>query len=132
MVGAWTTTGRLRRTRDPQRLTPRRASGGRSTLGCCSRSSRPLLFVFVVVVLVVGAARSWIESRGSVRHNMKELRPSATNVRILFIFDPERQAVLLVAGDKAGNWSGWYDENIPIADDRYDRWLAGGYDNEEA
>ncbi|HRD61156.1 MAG TPA: type II toxin-antitoxin system RelE/ParE family toxin [Nocardioides sp.] len=67
-----------------------------------------------------------------MRHNMKELRPSATSVRILFIFDPERQAVLLVAGDKAGNWSGWYDENIPIADDRYDRWLAGGYDNEEA
>jgi len=31
--------------------------------------------------------------------------------------------VLLIAGDKAGNWKRWYDELIPIADDRYDEWL---------
>ena len=44
--------------------------------------------------------------RGS-RHNMKELRPGsvgATEVRILFVFDSERRAVLLVAGDKSGQW----------------------------
>ncbi|MEW1821695.1 type II toxin-antitoxin system RelE/ParE family toxin [Arthrobacter sp. NPDC080031] len=29
-------------------------------------------------------------------------------MRILFAFDPERLAILLVAGDKAGNWSKWY------------------------
>jgi hypothetical protein len=37
---------------------------------------------------------------GSKLHNLKELRPGssgASEVRILFIFDPERQAVLLVA-----------------------------------
>jgi hypothetical protein len=41
---------------------------------------------------------------GSKHHNMKELRPtrSRTHIRILFVFDPMRQAVLLVAGDKAG------------------------------
>jgi predicted XRE-type DNA-binding protein len=44
---------------------------------------------------------------GSRHHNMKELRPGSTGsseIRILFAFDPVRRAVLLVAGDKAGNW----------------------------
>ncbi len=65
--------------------------------------------------------------KGSRHHNMKELRPGSTGsseVRILFIFDPIRRAVLLVAGDKAGNWRGWYDVAIPLADDRYDAHLA--------
>lgn len=62
--------------------------------------------------------------KGSARHNMKELRPSRTSIRILFIFDPARSAVLLVAGDKAGNWKGWYEENIPVAEQRYNTWLA--------
>lgn len=60
--------------------------------------------------------------KGSRYHNMKELRPAsagATEVRILFAFDPERRAILLVAGDKAGNWRGWYDTHVPIADERY-------------
>lgn len=60
--------------------------------------------------------------RGSRHPNMKELR--AGSVRILFVFDPERRAVLLVAGDKAGLWSQWYRRAIPVADRRYDVWLA--------
>lgn len=68
--------------------------------------------------------------KGSRIHNMNELRPSGTSVRTLFVFDPERQAVLLVAGDKAGNWQGWYKENIPVAEGRYDGRLAGDYDEE--
>lgn len=39
------------------------------------------------------------------------------------MLDPKRQAVLLVAGDKAGNWKAWDDTNIPIAENRYDRWM---------
>lgn len=65
--------------------------------------------------------------KGSKNHNMKELRPSGTSIRILFVFDPHRDAILLVAGDKAGDWRRWYTTHIPIADRRYDRWLAGGY-----
>lgn len=64
----------------------------------------------------------------SRHHNMKELRPGSarrSEIRVLFIFDPERRAVLLVAGDKAGNWTRWYQRNIPIADERYDEWLRG-------
>ena len=64
---------------------------------------------------------------GSRHHNMKELRPGSTGsseIRILFAFDPIRRAVLLVAGDKSGNWRGWYDIAIPLADDRYETHLA--------
>ncbi|MDO0933973.1 type II toxin-antitoxin system RelE/ParE family toxin [Streptomyces sp. DG2A-72] len=59
---------------------------------------------------------------GAEQHHLKELRPGSSGkseIRILFAFDPVRRAVLLVAGDKAGNWSGWYDTSIPIADKRY-------------
>ncbi|WP_235530095.1 type II toxin-antitoxin system RelE/ParE family toxin [Nocardioides sp. Root151] len=64
--------------------------------------------------------------KGSRHHNMKELRPGSAGrsaIRILFAFDPNRRAILLVAGDKAGQWVQWYDTNIPIADDRFDEWL---------
>lgn len=63
------------------------------------------------------------------RHkNMKELRPGSSGrseLRVLFAFDTERQAILLVAGDKAGNWSRWYKKNIPRADDLFDDHLRG-------
>lgn len=65
---------------------------------------------------------------GSRHHNMKELRPGSagrSEIRILFAFDPKRRAVLLVAGDKAGDWSKWYARNISVADGRYDEWLRG-------
>jgi hypothetical protein len=63
---------------------------------------------------------------GSSLHNLKELRPGSagrTEIRILFVFDPHRQAVLLVAGDKAGNWTRWYHDAIKLAEDRYARFL---------
>lgn len=59
---------------------------------------------------------------GSRHKNMKELRPGSSGrseLRVLFAFDPERRAILLVAGDKAGNWAKWYRMNIPIADERF-------------
>jgi hypothetical protein len=52
---------------------------------------------------------------------MKELRSGT--IRVLFAFDPVRQAVLLIGGDKASQWEAWYRRNIPIADDLYDEWL---------
>ena len=61
---------------------------------------------------------------GSKSHNIKELRPAGTSIRVLFIFDPRRQAILLLGGDEAGNWKNWYDNNIPIAERRYENWLA--------
>jgi hypothetical protein len=64
--------------------------------------------------------------KGSAVHNLKELRPpsaGSTEVRILFAFDPERQAVLLVAGDKSRDWKGWYRTAIPLAEQRYAQYL---------
>lgn len=63
---------------------------------------------------------------GSRHRNMKELRPGSSGrseLRVLFAFDPERRAILLVAGDKAGNWKKWYTKNIPVADERFDSHL---------
>ncbi len=60
--------------------------------------------------------------KGSRHSNMKELRPGSTGrskIRILFAFDRERAAILLVGGDKQDNWSGWYVSQIPIADERF-------------
>nr|WP_300013159.1 type II toxin-antitoxin system RelE/ParE family toxin [Pseudonocardia sp.] len=59
---------------------------------------------------------------GSTDHNMKELRPGSsgsTEIRLLFAFDPRREAMFLVGGDKAGSWSTWYREAVPLADERY-------------
>lgn len=71
--------------------------------------------------------------RGSELAHLKELRPGSvgrSEVRILFAFDPRRQAILLTAGDKAGRWKEWYLQHIPLAEQRYKRWLAGDYDEE--
>jgi len=64
--------------------------------------------------------------KGSRHANMKELRPPASGrqtIRLLFAFDPARQAILLVGGDKTNNWQKWYKQNIPIADQRFDQHL---------
>ncbi|WP_228833385.1 type II toxin-antitoxin system RelE/ParE family toxin [Nocardia brasiliensis] len=53
---------------------------------------------------------------------MKELRPPSagtSEVRMLFALDPAREAIVLVAGDKSGNWQRWYRDAIPLADKRF-------------
>jgi hypothetical protein len=59
---------------------------------------------------------------GSEIHNLKELRPGSagrSEIRILFVFDPWRSAILLVGGDKSGDWSGWCRRAIPRAEELY-------------
>lgn len=71
-----------------------------------------------------GLGRPFVDTIKSSRHsNMKELRPMAGDIRILFVFDPRRTAILLIGGDKTNNWTGWYRRMIPIADDLYDMYL---------
>ena len=63
---------------------------------------------------------------GSKIKNLKELRPGSSGtseVRVLFVFDPWRSAILLVAGDKAGKWGRWYAEAIPRAEQLYEIYL---------
>ena len=45
---------------------------------------------------------------------------AGAEVRILFVFDPGRSAILLVTGDKAGKWSRWYAEAIPRGEQLYE------------
>jgi hypothetical protein len=64
---------------------------------------------------------------GSKHANMKELRCNAADGvwRIAFAFDPDRQAILLVGGDKSGgSEKRFYKSLIARADDRFDRHLA--------
>ncbi|MFF8441379.1 type II toxin-antitoxin system RelE/ParE family toxin [Streptomyces californicus] len=70
---------------------------------------------------------------GSALPNLKELRPGssgASEVRLLFVFDPARNAVILVGGDKAGRWSRWYRTAIKEAEAAYEAYAAPG--NEES
>ncbi|HAU0311386.1 TPA: addiction module toxin RelE [Legionella pneumophila] len=69
--------------------------------------------------------------KGSKHSNMKELRFSAKNGvwRLAFAFDPKRQAILLVCGDKAGtSQQRFYKELIRKADLRFDAYLDKGED----
>ncbi len=64
---------------------------------------------------------------GSEHANMKELRFDAEDGvwRVAFAFDPKRQAVLLVAGDKSGtSQKRFYKNLIQKADQRFDNWLS--------
>ena len=61
----------------------------------------------------------------SRHHNMKELRAAKGGaLRVLFMFDPRRQVILLLGGDKSGEWDAWYEWAVPLADDLYDTYLA--------
>jgi len=63
---------------------------------------------------------------GSKYSNMKELRFKADNGvwRVAFAFDPKRQAIFLVAGDKSGvNQHRFYKKLIKIADERFSEWI---------
>ena len=59
-------------------------------------------------------------------HNMKELRPRgvAKHFRVLYLFDPRRQAILLTGGDKTGQWEEWYSTAIPKAERLYEKYLG--------
>jgi len=61
-----------------------------------------------------------------LRSRTKELRSGSvgkSEIRILLAFDPWRSAILLIAGDKAGQWQRWYREAIPRAEQLYESYL---------
>ncbi len=63
--------------------------------------------------------------KGSQYKNMKELRIqyAGSPVRAFFAFDPERQAIVLCAGDKS-NKKYFYERLIRIADEEFSTHLA--------
>ncbi|MFC4013901.1 type II toxin-antitoxin system RelE/ParE family toxin [Nonomuraea purpurea] len=67
---------------------------------------------------------------GSHIANLKELRPRSTGrsaLRLLFVFDPRRDAIVLVAADKIKasprDPNRWYEEAIPHAERLYENYL---------
>jgi hypothetical protein len=56
---------------------------------------------------------------------MRELRiqHEGRPYRVLYAFDPNRAAILLIGGDKTGN-NRWYEIFVPLADRLYDEHLA--------
>ena len=65
--------------------------------------------------------------KGSRHTHMKELRFSWNGRvwRVAFAFDPQRQAILLVGGDKGGaDQRRFYKRLINVADERYDEHLG--------
>lgn len=72
-----------------------------------------------------GLRRPDVGSIRMSRHaNMRELCSFGGKLRVLFAFDPRRTAILLLGGDKTRDWTGWYERNVPVADDLYDEYLA--------
>ena len=65
--------------------------------------------------------------KGSRHSNMKELRFSWNGQvwRVAFAFDPQRQAIVLVGGDKGGaDQRRFYKRPLAVADARYDDHVA--------
>ena len=64
----------------------------------------------------------------STYKNMKELRAKSgrAHLRVLFIFDAHREALLLLGGDKAedSQWNDWYVTAVPAADALYEDYLV--------
>lgn len=62
--------------------------------------------------------------RGSKYSNMKELRTQSQGrpLRTFYTFDPRRNAILLIGGDKTGD-KRFYKKMIPLADRLYDEHL---------
>ena len=78
----------------------------------------------LIILKEIGPAlgRPYVDTIKQSRHkNMKELRVQNKMrlFRIFFVFDLDRNAILLIGGDKRGD-KRFYEKMIPIADDLFD------------
>ena len=66
----------------------------------------------------------FVRGRRFQHSHLRELRIQRQGrpLRVLYAFDPQRTAILLLGGDKTGN-NRWYKVNVPIADRLYDEYL---------
>ena len=82
-----------------------------------------------VVTLLEGGGVSlgfpYSSARQGSRYGLRELRiqHQGRPYRVLYAFDPERQAVLLLGGDKTG-YDRFYEEYVPKAEVIWERYLA--------
>ncbi len=57
------------------------------------------------------------------KHAMRELRKKGQPLRLIYTFDPRRQAVMLIGGDKTGD-DRFYKVMVPRAEKLWTRYLA--------
>jgi hypothetical protein len=85
--------------------------------------------MFRVVTLLelrgVSLAYPYSSAIESSRHGLRELRVQHQGrpYRVLYAFDPDRKAVLLLGGDKGGN-DRFYEQAVPRADSLWERYLG--------
>jgi Phage derived protein Gp49-like (DUF891) len=70
-----------------------------------------------------GAAALVCPSPGLDDRESEKTAAKADNDSVLFVFDPWRSAILLIAGDKAAQWKTWYERAIPQAEELYPVYL---------
>ena len=51
---------------------------------------------------------------------------------MIFAFDPAREAIFLIAGDKSGQFKSWYAAAISLADERFAEHLAALKEEEQS
>jgi len=58
------------------------------------------------------------------KYAMRELRIQVEGrpLRVLYVFDPRRAAILLLGGDKTGD-NRWYEVKVPLTDKIYQQYL---------
>ncbi len=89
--------------------------------------AKEAIFKTLLILQEIGPSlgRPYVDSIKKSRHkNMKELRVQNRQrlFRILFAFDPDRRAILLIGGDKRGD-KRFYQKIIPLADALFDEHL---------
>lgn len=89
--------------------------------------AKEAIFKSLLILREIGPSlgRPHVDSVKESRHkNMKELRIQNKQrlFRILFVFDPDRKAILLIGGDKRGD-KRFYQKMIPFADSLLDKHL---------
>jgi hypothetical protein len=94
----------------------------------CDSALQDAIAAYVGLLEVVGPqlSRPYADTlRGSVVKNLKELRVQHRGqpYRVLYAFDPRREAVPLLGGTKVGDGR-WYSDAIPRAEVIYVRHLA--------
>jgi hypothetical protein len=58
------------------------------------------------------------------KYPFRELRVNSPPIRVMYAFDPERKAVLLIGGDKTGD-DRFYQRIVPLAERLWEEYLAG-------
>lgn len=88
-------------------------------------------YVDLLEQMGVGLGRPYSGTIRKSRYTLRELcvQSKGRPLRVFYAFDPKRQAVVLVGGDKTGNEQ-FYEEYVPVAERLWEAYLAESADEE--